>query len=151
MKYSIWILVAFLALGCQQQVEQTNHAAQAPKADAAAEAEVTGSVIDVPVDKAYELIQQNSGQPDFVVLDVRTPREYAAGHLPGAQMLNFFDPDFQQKLGQLDRDKTYLVYCRSGNRSGKVVPMMEKMGFKKVYHLFQGYMGWSAKGMPVEK
>ncbi|MDQ7051917.1 MAG: rhodanese-like domain-containing protein [candidate division KSB1 bacterium] len=151
MKYSTWILIAFFALGCNQNVEQQAKASQPQTLTAAAEAEASAGVIDIPVDQAQDMIKTQSGKPDFIIVDVRTPREYAAGHLPGAQLMNLFDPDFQQKLQQLDRDKTYLVYCRSGNRSGQAISIMEKLGFKNVYHMYQGFMTWEAKGLPVEK
>ena len=80
-----------------------------------------------------------------VVLDVRTPEETAAGKIAGAEELDFRAPDFQEKLGKLDRDKTYLVYCRSGGRSSSACSMMDEMGFKNVYNLVGGYQGWSAE------
>lgn len=79
-----------------------------------------------------------------VVLDVRTPAETAEGKIAGAQELDFRAPDFQEKLGKLDRNKTYLVYCRSGGRSSSACSMMEEMGFKDLYNLVGGYQGWSA-------
>ncbi len=151
MKYSIWILIAFLALGCNQNIEQQAEVSQPQKSAAAAEAEATTAVVNIPVDQAQEIVKTQSGKPDFMIIDVRTPREYAAGHLPGAQLMNLFDPDFQQKLQQLDREKNYLVYCRSGNRSRQAISIMEKLGFKKVYHMYQGFMAWEAQGLPVEK
>ena len=80
-----------------------------------------------------------------VILDVRTPEETAEGKIDGAQELDFRAPDFQEKLGQLDRDKTYLVYCRSGGRSSSACSMMDEMGFTNVYNLVGGYQGWSAE------
>ncbi|MGH1433329.1 MAG: rhodanese-like domain-containing protein [Lewinella sp.] len=80
-----------------------------------------------------------------VVLDVRTPEETAEGMITGAQELDFRAPDFQEQLGKLDPDKTYLVYCRSGGRSSSACSMMEGMGFKSVYNLVGGYQGWSAE------
>ena len=80
-----------------------------------------------------------------VVLDVRTPEETAAGMIAGAEELDFRAPDFQEKLGKLDRNKTYLVYCRSGGRSSSACSMMDEMGFKNVYNLVGGYQGWSAE------
>ena len=76
---------------------------------------------------------------EVVVLDVRTPEEIALGQLPDAVSLDFKSPDFQQKLSDLPKDKPYLVYCRSGNRSGKTVELMKTMGFIKVYDLKGGY------------
>ncbi len=80
-----------------------------------------------------------------VILDVRTPAETAEGKIAGAQELDFRAPDFQEKLGKLDPNKTYLVYCRSGGRSSSACSMMEGMGFKGVYNLVGGYQSWSAE------
>jgi rhodanese-related sulfurtransferase len=77
------------------------------------------------------------------VLDVRTPQEIAEGKIEGAKELDFFDPQFREKVAQLDKDKDYLIYCRSGNRSGQTCQLMSTMGFKgKLVNLAGGYMAW---------
>ncbi len=107
--------------------------------------------VDVTVEKARDLAQQKAGQKDFVILDVRTPEEFREGHLAGAVNLNLLSPDFTAKLGALDRGKTYLVYCRSGNRSSKAVRAMERMDFRSIYHMGDGIIGWQAKGFPLSR
>ncbi len=77
-----------------------------------------------------------------VVLDVRAPQELSEGSIPGSQMIDFFDPAFNKKIAQLDKSQTYLLYCRSGNRSGKACTMMKEMGFKRVYNLEGGIRAW---------
>ncbi|RYU80498.1 rhodanese-like domain-containing protein [Hymenobacter persicinus] len=69
---------------------------------------------------------------NVVVLDVRTPAEYATGHLRQAQNLDFKAPDFAEKVAALDPTKTYLLYCASGNRSGQASAIMQEKGFAKV-------------------
>jgi phage shock protein E len=64
-----------------------------------------------------------------VLLDVRTPEEFASGHLEGAINIDVQSPDFNQKVAELDPSATYLVYCRSGNRSGQAIDRMEGLGF----------------------
>jgi len=59
-------------------------------------------------------------------------------------MINFFDADFKEQLSGLDKSKSYLVYCRSGNRSGKACSMMADMGFKNLYNLRGGIGAWNA-------
>ena len=90
-------------------------------------------------------------QPNGVVLDVRTPEEYAAGHLKAARNLNFYDDDFQAKLNALPKESTYFVYCKSGGRSGRTYAMMKEAGFQKVYDLQGGITQWQAEGLPVAK
>ncbi|MEY3051815.1 MAG: hypothetical protein RLY31_1600 [Bacteroidota bacterium] len=84
-------------------------------------------------------------EPGIVLLDVRTPAETAAGKIEGAVELDFYDPDFAGKVAGLDKDKTYLVYCRSGNRSGKACRLMKQQGFGHLYNLEGGYLAWSAE------
>jgi rhodanese-related sulfurtransferase len=100
---------------------------------------------DVSVEQARKLIRERGGKADFVVLDVRTPAEFAGGHLPGAVNLDIQARDFLTRLEGLDRGKSYLVYCRSGNRSAKAVEAMEQMEFPKVYHMREGMIGWEKK------
>ena len=70
--------------------------------------------------------------PGVVVLDVRTPAEYAAGHLEGAKNIDVESPDFTTQIAGLDKSATYAVYCRSGNRSAQAVKIMEGLGFEEV-------------------
>lgn len=65
---------------------------------------------------------------DAVIIDVRTPAEFAAGHLEGAVNINLQSPDFEQQIADLDSDGEYIVYCQSGNRSAQAVAAMEAEG-----------------------
>ncbi len=86
-----------------------------------------------------------------IVLDVRTPQEYAKGHLPNATTINFFDTDFKEKVNKLDKTKPVYVYCAVGGRSAKATKILQESGFKKVYNLLGGFNGWSAAGLPSVK
>ncbi len=87
---------------------------------------------------------------DLVVLDVRTPEEFAAGHLEGATLVDFYDPDFADQLADLDPDVPYLLYCQSGNRSGQSAVLMEQLGFTDVADVDGGILAWTEVGNPVE-
>jgi len=102
---------------------------------------------DLPPTTFAQKLKEQPG----VVLDVRTPEEYTEGHLPNAQLLNFYDEQFRQKLEQLDKNQTYYVYCRSGGRSSRAVALMRELGFKKVYNLKGGIMDWQASQLPIER
>jgi rhodanese-related sulfurtransferase len=104
---------------------------------------------EVTVSQARELIRQRAGSAGFVILDVRTPEEFAEGHLSGALNVNLMAPDFESRLNALDRGKTYLVYCRTGNRSAKATQAMGRLGFRSAYHMFEGIVGWQRKGFPL--
>ena len=71
---------------------------------------------NVNPDQAEQVLTK---QTNIIVLDVRTPKEFAAGHLAGATNLDFYAPNFEQKLSALDKDKSYLVHCAVGGRSAK--------------------------------
>jgi rhodanese-related sulfurtransferase len=104
--------------------------------------QISGQSEDIKNIEVTEFKQLMTGD-NTVILDVRTPKETAESKIEGAMEINYFDKDFQQQIQQLDKDKTYLVYCRSGNRSGKSAVIMEKNGFSKVYNLEGGYKAWS--------
>lgn len=72
---------------------------------------------------------------DFEVIDVRTSDEFREGHVKDALHIDVMRPDFLQKTTQLDKSKSYKLYCRSGNRSGRAVQMMKDQGFSKVENL----------------
>ncbi len=84
----------------------------------------------------------------LVVLDVRTPEEYAGGRLPEAQLLDFYRTDFADRLAELPKDVPYLLYCRSGNRSGQTIELMEQMGFTNVADVDGGISSWLDNGHP---
>ncbi len=82
---------------------------------------------------------------DSYILDVRTPEEIANGQIEGAHSLNFYDKDFAEKLLELDRSKSYYVYCKGGGRSAKTARLMIKNGFSDVHNLEGGYTAWNAE------
>ena len=123
MKKFLYFIAVLLILGASDAVAQTKTKYKA-----------------VPVEKADKII----GKKNMVVLDVRTPEEVAEGAIPGSINYNFNGPDFQQQLASLDKNKPYIVYCRSGKRSGKTIEMMKAMGFKKLYELNAGFPAYDA-------
>lgn len=88
---------------------------------------------------------------ETVALDVRTPEEFGEGHLRGAVNLDFYAVDFAEQLAGLDRDATYVLYCRSGNRSATAAAMMRDLGFVSVFEVDGGILAWQQAGLPVER
>jgi rhodanese-related sulfurtransferase len=88
---------------------------------------------------------------DITVIDIRTPSEFAGGHIAGATNINYRANNFSEQIEKLDRDKTYLVHCAVGARSTSSLPKFEKLGFKHIIHLDGGIRSWEAAGNPVEK
>ncbi|WP_268036589.1 rhodanese-like domain-containing protein [Algoriphagus sp. PAP.12] len=107
----------------------------------------TDSAKVVSADKFEKLISKNKN----TLLDLRTPQEVQEGHLVGATNLDFLDEDFLGKIEQLDKSKTYLLYCRTGNKTRKAGAAMKKAGFKKVIMLDGGITSWKAQGKPIEE
>ena len=89
--------------------------------------------------------------PNLVLLDVRTPEEYAGGAIANSINIDFYAEDFSDKIAKLDKDKTYLVYCRSGNRSNKTAVMLSEKGVKNVFDLDGGTQAWKEAGFPLKK
>ncbi len=108
-----------------------------------------GNFKKLPPREANALIDRNKGNERFVVLDVRTPDEFSSGHIEGSVNVDFYGPGFQVELGKLDKSKTYLVYCRTGNRSDTTLQMMQELAFTDVYELEGGIKAWAEAGLPV--
>ena len=85
------------------------------------------------------------------ILDVRTPAEFAEGHLANAINIDFYSESFDQHLSQLDKNKNYALYCRSGQRSGMAAEQMKQMGFSNVCNLSGGILDWIATGLAIIK
>jgi rhodanese-related sulfurtransferase len=86
-----------------------------------------------------------------VILDVRTPGEFAEGYIEGARMIDFQSGNFETEIATLDKKATYAVYCRSGNRSGQAVKIMQDAGFLELFNLEGGVIDWANQGMPLVK
>jgi len=99
----------------------------------------TQTVEDISVEEFKSMMNEDN----TVILDVRTEDEVKEGIIDGAMHINLFDSDFRDQLEELDKSKTYLVYCRSGNRSGKACEVMNNMGFDNAYNLEGGILAWN--------
>ena len=86
-----------------------------------------------------------------VILDVRTPEEFQAGHIPGAVNLDVTASDFESKAAALDRSKIYLVHCASGVRSARACDKLKQLDFPNLFNLPAGFRAWAKAGKPVEK
>ncbi len=111
----------------------------------------TQIIENITPQEAFTLIQDNEDNPDFVILDVRTPEEFANGHIENAINLDYYSETFRDELNKLDKDKKYLIYCRSGNRSGKALTIMEELNFSEVYNMVGGIIEWEVEGLPTTK
>lgn len=87
---------------------------------------------------------------EILLLDVRTPEEYAEAHIKGAKNIDWQGEHFSTEIAKLDKTQPVYVYCRSGKRSAEAAKQMRKDGFVKVYELSGGIMSWEEAGKPVE-
>lgn len=108
-------------------------------------APASSSVKDVSPAEAEKLLKEN---PKLLVVDVRTPDEFAKGHIAGAKNIDFFEDDFAKKVGALDVNTPLLVHCGSGKRSSQALSAFKDK--KTVYHLNEGFGAWVKAGKPVE-
>ena len=99
----------------------------------------TNSVINLDSESFSEKFKNDS---QCVLLDVRTSQEFRAGHIPDSKLIDIYRPTFAEKISELDKEKNYYVYCRSGNRSYHAGVFMLQQGFKTVYNLADGILDW---------
>lgn len=112
--------------------------------------EQTGAVAQSKTSpEAFE--QLLAGDNSIQLIDVRTPEEYATGHLANARLINFQSADFAAQIKALDKNRPVLVYCAVGGRSGKAAAQLTKLGFPSVYDLDGGINAWKAAGKKIVK
>lgn len=106
----------------------------------------SGFPVEIAPDEAHYFIETKAP----VVIDIRTAGEFAEVRLESVDMqLDYYAPDFKERLASLDRDRSYLLYCRSGRRTGAALGMMSGMGFPDIHHIKGGITAWIAAGLPV--
>lgn len=101
------------------------------------------------VDLGVNEFSTKVAETGVITLDVRTPGEYMGGFIQGAQNIDFQSGNFENEIASLDKNATYAVYCRSGNRSGQAVKVMHDAGFHNVYNLNGGVIDWTNAGLPL--
>ena len=111
----------------------------------------TGRYPNLSPAETRDMIAKRSGDPDFVLLDVRTREEFDAERIAGAVIVDYRSPSFRERVAKLDRGKTYLVYCRTGNRTNGAVKVMRELGFPNVYVFPGGITKWKEAGFPTAR
>ena len=105
----------------------------------------SSSAIDLSVTEFSSKITESG----VVTLDVRTPGEFTEGYIEGARLIDFQSGNFENEIATLDKNATYAVYCRSGNRSGQAVKVMKDAGFSNVFNMNGGVIEWANAGLPL--
>lgn len=106
---------------------------------------------NITPEEAYILIQENKDNPNFVILDVRTPEEFLGEYIENAVNLDYYSDTFRNDLDKLDKNRTYLIYCKSGRRSENALNIMKEQDFREVYNMLGGIIEWKSKGLPTTK
>lgn len=98
-----------------------------------------------------QILEANKTNPEFNLIDIRTPQEYSTGHLEGSTLMDFYNPTFSESLNSLDKNKIYVIYCNSGNRSGSALGLMKAKGFQTVYNMQGGISAWQEASLPISQ
>ncbi len=106
---------------------------------------------NITPEEAYILIQENKDNSNFVILDVRTPEEFLGEYIENAVNLDYYSDTFRNDLDKLDKNKTYLIYCRSGRRSENALNITKELDFREVYNMLGGIIKWKSEGLPTTK
>jgi len=106
-------------------------------------------VRDITTTEAHKIIQANTDNEDFVIIDLRTDREYKPGHLENSVHMNVYGDTFVDDLVKLDRSKAYLVYCKGGGRSRLISRIMREFDFDEVYNMLGGISKWHEEKLPM--
>lgn len=104
-------------------------------------------IYDVNVDQFAKMVDGNKG----IVLDVRTPEEWAEGTISDATKINYYDNDFADQVDKLNKEEPVLVYCKKGGRSSSAAEILKQKGFKKVFNLEGGITAWKDAGKKISK
>jgi phage shock protein E len=115
-------------------------------------AQSQSNIIDVanlPLNVDVATVRALQGRDDVVLIDVREPEEYAAGHIPGVRLIPM--GEVPSRLSEIPTDKTVIVTCRSGNRSGQITDFLRRNGFTRIHNMQGGILAWQRAGYPVEK
>ena len=135
--WAIVIVAIFGVIGCEKK--QANSSVEVVMAAA------TEAVIIQPRELSHLLREK----PELVVVDIRTPAEFAGGHIKGAVNIDFQTEGFSEAIAALDAGVPTVFHCRSGGRSGQAQSLFESLPFTELYHFAAGSNGWSAAGYPI--
>jgi len=138
LKILVVLTFSFSFLSCAQSTKQNNET----ETMEAVQKRVVSLISPEELNKITDEIQ---------LIDVRTPKEFAEGHLSNAVNINFYDSNFMEEMSKLDKNKDLYIYCRSGGRSGKAAKKLKSQGFLKVYDLEGGILNWNQNKMKVVK
>ncbi|MDI6644877.1 MAG: rhodanese-like domain-containing protein [Methanobacteriaceae archaeon] len=104
---------------------------------------------DLSPQEAFNIIEENENNSNFIIIDVRTYDEFKEEHINGAVQLDYYSVTFKEELDQLNKNNIYLIYCRTGVRSRNTLDLMNSLGFNNCFNLLGGITRWKEMGMPT--
>jgi phage shock protein E len=133
------LLLAVVLVGCSAAPSAAPMASPVPPAQTQ----------NLPADIDVATAESLRGQPNVVMLDVRTPEEYAQGHIPGIVLIPL--DQVPNRLAEIPKDKTVIVTCHTGNRSNQAAQLLRQKGYDNIHNMLGGIVAWEQAGYPVEK
>ncbi len=133
------VLIAVIAYGITLIPHQAADATTASTS-------IENNVPNISASEAQALISKDK---DVIVLDIRTAQEFSQGHIEKAINIDYYASDFAENIAELSPDKTYIIYCRSGSRSGSALPVIKDAGLTNIFHLNKGFNEWKKEGNPI--
>ncbi len=94
-------------------------------------------------------LRKSLEKEEIIVIDIRTYEEYVERRIDDVMLIDFYDTNFVSKINSLDKNLTYVLYCRTGNRTNQTLDLMKSLGFKNVYHLSGGIENWQKMGFDI--
>jgi len=98
------------------------------------------------VKQVAEMVRKDTS---VILVDVRTPEEYGQGHIKGSRLVNYYEANFHSQLETLPKDKTVILYCRSGHRSGEALKFLVSIGYSRVFNMIGGIIAWRKEKLPL--
>jgi rhodanese-related sulfurtransferase len=145
---AVLVILAILVGSTACSNSATQGVSNTPAASLSASASMV-NLKNISTAQAYDLVNKNADNPDFKIIDVRTPAEYQRGHLANAINVDIYAQDFESRLGQMDKNLQYLVYCQTGVRSAQASQTMSQLGFTHIFNMLLGIGQWIADGYPT--
>jgi phage shock protein E len=99
---------------------------------------------------AQKLIEENRDNAKFVIIDLRTQREFDAGHIEGAKQIHYYATNFMRVMSQMDRESTLFLYCQKGRQSPLAFRALQRLRFAQIFILDGGIEEWINAGLPTE-
>jgi rhodanese-related sulfurtransferase len=132
----------FILMGCGNSKVTDTQVTEECQVEGGCEDFISGSLT---VDEFKEKL--DSGE--YILIDIRTPDEYNEERIADVPNIDIYEDDFNDRLNYLDKERKYLIYCRSGNRTKMALNRMKAYGFKEAYDLDEGINAWKEAGLPT--